>query len=118
LQFIETIVQIARYLALIFLMKSIITYSFCFVISAFLLGAQIGPSYDQFQDLVIELQDSGEENPVEDTTDIELEKEKDIREGQLSIDFDYLSKNRSLLHHEYSLQDPKRDILSPPPDTI
>ena len=97
-------------------MKVFFTYGLCFIISLFLLGAQIAPCYNYLFDFEIELQENNEENPVEDISDKELEEEKELRNQSLSLlvpDHEY---NRALLNQVLILQSPDKDVLSPPPD--
>lgn len=97
-------------------MKSIITYSLCITLSLILIGAQLGPSYLHFLDVVIELQESGEENPVEDAKDAELEKQ--IQDSRMSLGFDLERGEQYIGHSILNFQAPCRDVLSPPPDLI
>lgn len=99
-------------------MKTTFNYIFCFAICSFLMSAQISPCYNFFFDLAIELQETNEENPVEDTCDTELEEEKEMRNNDLFLRFLLENSSKSLLDHEFNLQSPDKDILSPPPDFV
>lgn len=104
-----------RYLALI-PMKQFFTYSLCLAISILLLAAQVGPCYQFFLDLEIELHEGGEKNPIEDISDTELEEEKEVREQDLQIT-QLVEKNKKFLSNQiFNLQSPDKDVISPPPD--
>lgn len=90
----------------------------CLSITLCLLGAELVDSYTFANDIILELAETGQENPTEDCKDSELEFEVNILSDKDAARH-LLSINGNLfIDHSKLLSDYCKDIPIPPPDHV